>query len=216
MNVRCDNKGALRTSSRKLKCIRPTSKCADIFRAFRKLREDLSGIHIHYAHVSALMGGLLSWDELTLEQQLNVQCDSMANGALAKANTTISDASVHPDMRFLLPLEQTAVFIKDQKLQSDIASLLQFECSKIKARAFLCSHHSWTHQQFDEVHWSSLDLALSSKTVGFRTLLTKQHSNFCATRVQLHRAKQADDNKCSSCLTAAEDADHLCRCPNTK
>lgn len=132
MNVRCDNKGALRTSSCKLKCIRPTLKCADIFRAFRKLREDLSGIHIHYAHASAHMDDLLSWDELTLEQQLNVQCNSMANGALAKANTTISDASVHPNMRFL-PLEETAVFIKDRKLQSDIASPLQFECSKIKA-----------------------------------------------------------------------------------
>lgn len=213
VNVRCDNKGALRASSRKFKRIRPTSKCADILRAFRQLRENLSGIHIHYAHVPAHMDDLLAWDDLTLDQQLNVQCDSLAKRALAKANTTISDASAHPDTR-LLPLEQTAVFIKDHKLHSDIASPIRFNCSEVRARTFLCSHRGWTHQQFDEVHWSSLDLALSGKTVGFRTWLAKQHSNFCATRVQMYRSKQADDNNCPSCLTAAEDADHLCRCPN--
>ena len=44
--------------------------------------------------------------------------------------------------------------------------------------------------------------------------LAKQHSNFCATKVQMHRFQQSDNNKCPSCLTAAENADHLCRCPN--
>lgn len=46
--------------------------------------------------------------------------------------------------------------------------------------------------------------------------LAKQHSNFCASRVQMFRYKQSDDDKCPSCLVASENADHLCRCPNAE
>lgn len=45
VKLRCDNKGALRTSSRKHKRIRPTSKCADLLRAFRTLHKKQQPIY---------------------------------------------------------------------------------------------------------------------------------------------------------------------------
>ena len=213
VNVRCDNKGALRTSSRKYKRIRPSSKCADILRCFRTLHSKIRDIHIHYAHVSAHMDDLLSWDELTLEQQLNVQCDTLAKQAVSRASKSHQQGETLP-ITNLLPLEQCAIFICDKKLPSDITPTLRFECSKIKAREFLCTKRGWSTSQFDQVDWVALDDALSTKTTGFKIWLAKQHSNFCASRVQMHRCKQSDDDKCPSCLTAVETADHLCRCPN--
>ena len=209
VDLRCDNKGALCTSSRKYKCIRPSSKCADILRCFRTLHAKLLGVHIHYAHVAAHMDDILHWDELTLEQQLNVQCNALAKQAVARASKMYQQGSTLPNTD-LLPLEHCAIFTNDKKLSSDITPPLRFECSKIKAREFLCTHRGWTTSQFDEVHWSALDDTLSNKTVGFKIWLAKQHSNFCASRVQMHHCKQSDDDKCPSCLTSAETADHLC------
>ena len=83
----------------------------------------------------------------------------------------------------LLPLEQCTMYMENQKLSADISNPLCLECSKIQARNFLCSRQ--TTKQFDEVDWSSLNNALSSKTTGFRIWLAKQHSNFCASRVQM-------------------------------
>jgi hypothetical protein len=70
----------------------------------------------------------------------------------------------------------------------------------------------WSPQQFEDVDWEHLHLCLQSKPDGFRTWLTKQHSNFCATRTQTQRLFGSEDNKCPSCLTIEERADHLCRC----
>ena len=106
------------------------------------------------------------------------------------------------------------MYVDGNKLPSDITHPLRFECSKIKAKAFLCTQRGWTPSQFDSVDWKAIDDTLSHKTSGFKIWLAKQHSNFCATRVQLHRYKESDNDKCPSCLTASENADHLCRCPN--
>ena len=213
VKLRCDNKGALRTSSRKHKRIRPTSKCADILRCLRTLHSQLQNVHIHYAYVESHMDNVLQWDDLTPEQQLNVQCDSLAKSAVSLATQTSQSSSPHPNT-MMLPLEHCAILIDKHKLPSDISQPVRFECSKLTAKEFLCTRRGWSQAQFDEVNWSALDIALTSKTSGFRIWLAKQHSNFCATRVQMHRCKESDDDKCPSCLTASENADHLCRCPN--
>lgn len=97
IKLRCDNKGALRTSSRWNKRIHPSSKCADILRCFRSIHNKLQHIHIHYGYVAAHMDDILHWDDLTLEQQLNVQCDSLAKKAVSDANSTLQNGMTHPN-----------------------------------------------------------------------------------------------------------------------
>ena len=213
VKLRCDNKGALRTSSRRHKRIRPSSKCADILRCLRSVHDKLQHIHIHYGYVAAHMDDILHWNDLTLEQQLNVQCDSLAKHAVSTATKCWQTGTHLPDTN-LLPLEHCALYANNNKLSSDILHPLRFECSKIKAKEFLCTQRGWTMDQFDSVDWDSIDDALSKKTTGFKIWLAKQHSNFCATRSQLHRYNESDNDKCPSCLSASENADHLCRCPN--
>lgn len=111
-------------------------------------------------------------------------------------------------------MEKSAIFINGSKLTSDISEPTRYAVSRIKAKQFLVSHKHWTPEQFEEVSWETLDRVLSGKPPGFRIWLSKQHSNFCATRVQMKRWFAADDDRCPSCLLGKERADHLCRCPN--
>ena len=48
----------------------------------------------------------------------------------------------------------------------------------------------------------------------FRLWLSKQHSNFCATGLQMKRCKLSDDDRCPSCWSRRERARHLCECPS--
>ena len=147
----CDNKGALRTSSRKLIRIRPTSKCADILRCFRSLHHQLKNVHIHYAHVAAHMDDVLQWEDLTLDQQLNVQCDFLAKRAVSTASKVYQDGQALLSTH-LLPLEQSAIFIDGHKLSSDISHPLWMECSRIQAKKFLCS--SAGGQRHNSMQWT--------------------------------------------------------------
>lgn len=142
VKLRCDNKGALRTSSWHHKRIQPTSKCADILCCLHTLHKKLRDIiHIHYAYGASHMDDILQWHDLTLEQQLNVQCDTLAKAAVTQAACTFHSGTPHPNTN-MLPLEQCATFINNRKLPLDISHPpLRFECSKLKSKDFLCTQH---------------------------------------------------------------------------
>jgi hypothetical protein len=64
------------------------------------------------------------------------------------------------------------------------------------------------------VGWDWLHQVLSSKPVMFRLWLSKQHSNFCATGLHMKRCNMSDDDRCPSCWSRKERAEHLCKCPS--
>ena len=211
--VRCDNKNALRSSSRKNQRIRATSKCADILRAFRSLHR-AGGLWVHYGYVPAHLDDILSWEDLTLEQQLNVRCDHLAKRAVERSVKHYSQGLAIERGLHLLPGESSAIIVDGIKLTSDPAPDIRFSTSYTEARSFLCAKRGWSPSQFDEVDWKSLHLCLKSKSPGYRIWLTKQHSDFCATWVQMRRWFGSPDDRCPSCEICAENAAHLCRCPN--
>jgi ribonuclease HI len=207
----CDNKAALDESQRRKKRIGTSAACADVFRGIRSMTSSLPTIHWTYTWVRSHMDDILVWQELTRAQQLNVMCDTLAKRAAEEAIATATfDVLALPTQ--LLPHENIAVFVSSVKQTSDPAMQIRFSCGKHAARNFLTSEMGWSSKQFDEVDWENLHLCLLSKPDGFRTWLSKQHSNFCATRVQTQRWFGSDDNKCPSCLAIEERAEHLCRC----
>lgn len=200
-------------SSQKNQRIRATSKCADILCAFKTLHRD-SPLFIHYGHVKAHLDNLLSWEDLTLEQQLNVHCNLLAKRAVEKAVKHYSDSMEDDCGLQLLPGENSAVIVRGEKLTSDLAPDLCYSIGLGSARTFLLNKRGWSEQQFEAVDWTHLNLCLKSKSPGYRIWLTKQHSDFCATGVQMKRWFGSSDDKCPSCKIRSETAGHLCRCPN--
>ena len=177
ITVWCDNKGAINRASensRRIKCGRP---CADILRLLRTIRNELP-LSPTFCHVKAHMDDKLSWEQLSLEQQLNCNCD-----ALAKDSITRTLESFHGERsRYsqLLPMEAVGLFVNNQKITSDPTNELRYLLSKSDAKTFLTNEQGWTDVQFDEVGWDWLHKVLISKPVMFRLWLSKQHSNWAA------------------------------------
>ncbi len=73
----CDNKRALELSSHHRCRIRPSAKCADIHQNLHAIKQSFTG-NFKYIHIYGHMDQYLEWDQLTLIQQLNCVCDTLA------------------------------------------------------------------------------------------------------------------------------------------
>ncbi len=78
----CNNKLALGQSSKTRKCISTGIKHSDLYQLIQTIKCTVN-IRMVYSHVQAHQDRVLPWSMLTLEQQLNVICNELANGAVA-------------------------------------------------------------------------------------------------------------------------------------
>ena len=211
ITIWCDNKGAVSRASENSRRIQSGRSCADILRVLRTLRMELP-VPVTFIHVHSHMDDKLSWEQLSLEQQLNCQCDTLAKESVSRyiLNQT---SNVTRNQR-LLPKEAAGIFVQGTKLTSDPTTALRYLLGKHAAKHFLCSEQGWTAEQFDEVGWDWLHTVLATKPIMFRIWLCKQHSNFCATGKNMVRCNQSDDDHCPNCMARQERAKHLCICPS--
>ena len=208
LTIYCDNEKAGERAQEEHRRIKPGWSCSDVLRSFRDTKLSIR-LPMRFAHVSAHMDDLLSWDQLTQAEQLNCMCDSLAKAAL---NRGILEH--YSDSHNMLPRELAAVIFSDGKATSDPAEQLRLELGRREAREFLTQEIGWTLEQFDLVAWKHLNDTLTTKPLAFRLWLAKQHSGFCATGMMMKRCKVSNDDRCPSCWRRKERADHLCVCPN--
>ena len=206
--IHCDNKGALRQSSWKRRRVKTGAACADLLRSLRSTKQALD-VDIVYHHVNSHMDRYLLWHQLSLAQQLNCMCDNLAKTAVHRSMRI--DAPRDPS--YLLPREDAALFVDGFKQTSDPAKSIRYARGKAEARDFLIGTKKWSSEKFDEVAWEWLDATLDNKPDMFRIWLTKQHTNFCASRVQVGRCEGLSDTSCPNCGKPHERAEHLCVCP---
>ena len=94
----CNNKRALELSSHHRCRIRPSAKCAGIRQNLYAIKQSFTGT-FKYIHVYGHMGWYLEWELLTLIQQLNSVCDTLAKHAITTATlhaTTAGSSSYSP------------------------------------------------------------------------------------------------------------------------
>ncbi len=208
----CDNKLALELSSHHLRCIRPSVKCADICRSLKMTKPLLNGA-FQYVHVYRHMDQYLKWEQLTLMQQLNCVCNTLAK----KSITTEIIHGYHDRQSQLLPKEDVALVIWGNKITGDILPPLRFHASKEVARKYLatCKKDKWSNKRFDAVDWEHLDLALKNKVDMYKMWRSKQHLGFCGMRVQVGRysGELLPNKRCPNCRQR-ETAAHLMLCPD--
>jgi hypothetical protein len=84
------------------------------------------------------------WEQLTLTQQLNCKCDTLAKQAIMTAIIL----GYHNRQNQLLPNKDVALIIWGNKFMGKIMSPLQFHASKEVARKNLVSRKKdkWSHQ----------------------------------------------------------------------
>jgi hypothetical protein len=125
----CDNIKALDMSSQHQRRILSSASCSDIRRSFRAVKQAATG-KFDYNHMSGHMDDYLLWHQLSLTQQLNCVCDTLAKGAIKKA--LLQRYQKRPTQ--LLPREVMALIVRGYKLTSDISTPLRYHVSKEEAR----------------------------------------------------------------------------------
>ncbi len=119
----CDNKRALEQSAYTRCRIRPSAKCADIQQSLKATKHTFKGKFTH-------MDKYLLWHQLSLIQQLNCVCTTLAKQAVTLAMTQ----GYHDRPTHLLPKEDVAVVIWGNKITNDISYPIRFHASKEVAR----------------------------------------------------------------------------------
>jgi hypothetical protein len=72
----------------------------------------------------------------------------------------------------------------------------------------------WEEERFNQVAWTELYRALSSKPDMYQLWLSKQCIGVCATRRNLARIQDILDDRCPNCGIGPEKSTHLNRCPD--
>jgi hypothetical protein len=113
-----------------------------------------------YVHIYGHMDQFLPWNQLSLMQQLNCVCNTLAKKALSLA--IISGYHDRPTQ--ILPSEDVVLVIWGNKVTGDISTPLHFHASKEVARNYLrtCMRDKWPNKCFEEVDWEHLELALKT------------------------------------------------------
>ncbi len=140
----------LEVSSHHKRRIRPSAKCADIRRSLKAIKLLQRGT-FRYEKVYGHMDRMLRWEQLTLPQQLNCVCDTLAKRSV----TTAINHGYHDRPTQLLPKEDAALVIWGTKITGNISPHLRFHASKEVARRYLTSHSrdKWSNDRFDAVDW---------------------------------------------------------------
>ena len=115
----CNKKRALELLSNHCRRIKPSANSADIRRSFRASKQGYIG-GFKYIHIYGHMDQFLPWNQLSLMQQLNCVCNTLAKKALLLA--IISGYHDRPTQ--ILLREDVALVIWGNKVTGDISTPL--------------------------------------------------------------------------------------------
>jgi hypothetical protein len=108
----------------------------------------------------------LAWGQLSLPQQLNCVCNTLAKRVVMTAIMQ----GYHNMPTQILPREDVALIVWGNKVTGDVLAPLRFHASKTAASKYLQQqkHNKWMAKQFEEVDWEHLDLALKNKADNYK------------------------------------------------
>jgi hypothetical protein len=86
-----------------------------------------------YPHIKAYQDRILPWSMLTLDQQLNVICNKLANGAVAHYLSSGPNVNTEPQF---LPFEKAAIVLDGVKLTTDAGVEVQYQLGKEETERF--------------------------------------------------------------------------------
>jgi hypothetical protein len=103
-----------------------------------------------YKHVYGHQDLEKTWRQMSLLEQLNCRCDSLAKKAV---HLGIQNHPADTPSSQRLPLEMAAVYYKDRKLSSECGNGIQFQAGRVAARRFYVEALGWLSATFDSVDW---------------------------------------------------------------
>ena len=109
---------------------------------------------VTYVHVYGHQDDKIPWDDLTLQQQLNVLADKLAKDVL--------DRAVRDNLFImsLFPLESFRVMVNGKKVTSSIKEAMYEEWGRTEARSLMAKRKIVSEDNFDKIHWEGVGAAM--------------------------------------------------------
>ena len=206
VEIACDNMGVVIHGKNRDRPLKDKQKQADLIRCFRAILAKCT-VSIAYAHVYGHQDDKIPWDDLTLQQQLNVLADRLAKDALDRAvrdNLFISS---------LFPFESFRVLVNGTKVTSSIKDAMYDDWGRREARTLMAKRKIVSEDNFDKIFWEGVSAAMMAYPQMFRVYITKHVSHFQGTNRQLSRdSSQQVENVCPCCGRQDESTGHITRC----
>ena len=127
-----DKVAALNQSSKNRKRVSTRVKHSDLHRANRTLKCS-HPMSFQCKHVRVHQDRIKPWLRLALEEQLNVVCNGLANGAIKQY---LSNSTPILRQLQLLPLKKAAVFVGTKKMTTDVGPEVHFQLGREEAMRF--------------------------------------------------------------------------------
>ena len=104
------------------------------------------------------------------------------------------------DVKQLLPGENIAVFMNNNKLTRDPGKDVRYAVVKEQAQDHLTAKEGWANEQFDEVDWYHLHIKQDNNPDRYKIWLSKNHSRHCGTQLQVGHYSRNINGEISYCV----------------
>jgi hypothetical protein len=158
-------------------------------------------------HIFGHLGDLLPWDELTLEEQINEECDHLAGEALAfgaEQNDFMIDR--------IFPDEDLVVTVDGQKISGATAPAITRHWGDQMARQHYNDMGIIPWDLYDSVYWDGVERVMNKVPEMFSVWVTKQVSGFCGTNHMMNVIYGNVVDACPNCGHTPEKSSHIPRC----
>ena len=206
----CDNKGVVIHCNDPNRILPEKQSQADLILLCKQLARDLP-FRLTYKHVMSHLDKVLRWDQLTEEQQMNVEVDKLAEKALLAAIVNRDFI----DMKY--PFEEIVLTSNGTKsVGSSTLNIYRWWGYRI-AREFYATKKTGCKirkEDFDLVYWEGLGRTMRRYPKMYRTWITKQMCGVCGCNEHMSRYRKAVSNICPACGKRGESVAHITVCKN--
>jgi hypothetical protein len=201
----CDNKGVVHHGNHPRRPMPEKQPQADVLRYYKRLVRD-APFRSRMFHVYGHLRELLEWDEMTLEEQINDECDQLAGEALAAC------AQTHDFIERVFPDEDLVVSVDGQKISGATTPAITRHWGDQVARQHYNDMGIIPWDLFDLVYWDGVEKLMNKVPEMFSIWVTKQVSGFCGTNHMLNAIYGNVVDVCPNCGQTPEKSSHIPRC----
>jgi hypothetical protein len=165
VQLHCDNKGIVGHGNNIHSALKQDQKQADLIRLMKTYTR-LLPVLIEWGHVHGHADRYTSFHLLTLIEQLNVLCDTLAKRTLIDC---ISSREFTPST---FPLEDITISIGSSKIRSSIRQAIYKHWGRSAAKSLFSKREKVLRSSFDHIYWDCMKKVSSSFPKTFQDWVT--------------------------------------------
>jgi len=180
----------------------------DIYQAIFQTDKHLYPLQFHYVHIKGHQDKYQPFHQLSLEAQLNVECDRRAGNLLPKL--LHFHKPTHPPLPFTCP----NLYVHGQLIVRDFQHRLRYAACSPDYWMYLCQKFQWRPEDSGEVNWLAFSFAFHRFSANDQRRLHKFLHDWLPLNAAKHMCKSAEEQACPTCHRHKEDFWHFLECPH--